>query len=87
MIIISLIATLLKFALLLMDCFGHYRNELVATVFFNMCSRSATNISTPIGAFMGLQSLANLLCLVNLALSIWSYILAFESVNKIYFQF
>ncbi len=33
-------------------------------------SRSSAELSTPIGAFMGSQSLANLPCLVNLSLSV-----------------
>ncbi len=40
-------------------------------VFFNLriVSSSPAELSTPLGAFMELQSHANLLCLVNLALS------------------
>ncbi len=53
--------------LLLVDC--HYGNYLAASVFFNMriVSKSHTEFSPPIGAFMELRSNANFPCLVNLA--------------------
>ncbi len=57
--------------MLLVDCMGHYVN-LAASVFFNLhiVSRSPTKLSTTSGALMILQSLANLPCLVNLALRV-----------------
>ncbi len=52
--------------LLLVDCAGHYGNDLAESVFFNVCivSKSHAEFPPPIGAFMELRSNANLPCLV-----------------------
>ncbi len=49
-----------------------FRSDLAVSVLFNVCtvSRSSTELSTPIGAFMGLCSHTNLPCLVNMALNV-----------------
>ena len=56
----------------LVDCVGLYGNDPAESLFFNFrfVSRSNSELSTPICAFMGLRSHDNLPCLVNLALSI-----------------
>ncbi len=58
------------FALLFVDCAGHYGNALSASVFFNVCvvSISPAEFSPSICAFLELCSNANLPCLVNLAI-------------------
>ncbi len=58
-----------RFTLFLVDCASHYGNDLAASVFFNVriVSKSPTEFSPPICAFMELSLNANLPCLVNLA--------------------
>jgi len=42
-----------EFVLLLVDCVGHYGNDLAASAFFNLCVVSR---STPMGSFLELRS-------------------------------
>ncbi len=60
--------------LLLVDCAGNDGNDLAASIFFNVriVSKSPTEFSPPIGAFMELRSNANLPYLANLALNVFT---------------
>lgn len=62
------------FALLLVDCLGHYWNELTACVFINLhiVSRPPTDLCTPIGTFL-LQPNVNLSLLINLRWNICTF--------------
>ncbi len=57
----------------MVDCAGHYGNDLALSVFseVRIVSKSPTEFSPSIGAFMELRSNANLPCLLNLALKIF----------------
>ncbi len=60
----AFLCVLVLLALLSVDCVGHHGNDLTACMFFNLCIVSKTFLS--IGTFIGLQSDANMPCLVNL---------------------
>ncbi len=63
--------------LLLVDCAGHYRNDLTASVYLIVLivSKSHAEFSPPIGALIELRSNVNLPCLVNLALDVLVYMI------------
>ncbi len=64
-----------KFALHLLDCIGYYGNEMLRLYFF-ICTLSVNHPQKcprpSIGVVLELRSQANLPCLVNLALSLYS---------------
>ncbi len=64
---------------------GHYGYDLAVSVFFNLhvVIISPAAFSTPIGAFIGLQS--NLLCLVNLAPRPWHIKLIVDFLVNMYY--
>ena len=56
----------------MVDCAGHYENDLAVSVFFNVhiVSKSPAEISPPIADILELRARANFHCLVNQALSV-----------------